>query len=129
MKKTISALLALAAVLSVLWALHYLQGGMDAAEVVRKLSGMRISVELYRQEHRKLPASFADTLREGTLEEAPELKLPGHFKTSRVRDTPSMLITNTGGWAYVNDPADPAFGLVYIDSARRDERSRFWSEF
>ncbi len=107
----------------------YLRGGMDAAEVVRKLSGLRLSLELYRQAHGRLPVSFSETIRAGALEAAPDLKLPGHLPRSGVRDTPALTITGYGGWAYVNDPRSPDFGLVYIDSARRDEKGRFWSEF
>ncbi len=121
-------ILAAAALLSA-WGFLYLSRGMEAAEVVRRLSGMRVSLELYRQQYKELPASFAETLRAGTLEEAPALKLPGHLKKSRVRDTPAMLIKDTGGWAYVNGPGDPAFGLLYIDCAHKDEKGRFWSEF
>jgi len=129
MKRIMTIALGAAALLGAAWGLLYLRGGMDAAEAVRKLSGLRLSIELYRQEHKKLPASFADTLKAGTLEEAPVLKLPGHLKTAKVSDNPSMLIRDTGGWAYVNNPADPAFGLVYIDSSGKDEKGRFWSEF
>ena len=129
MKRIIMIALAGAALLGAAWGLLYLRGGMDAAEAVRKLSGLRLSIELYRQEHKKLPASFADTIKSGALEGAPDLKLPGHFKTSKVSDMPSMLIRDTGGWAYVNNPADPAFGLLYIDSSAQDPKGRFWSEF
>ncbi len=108
---------------------YYISGGMGAAEVVRKLSGLRLSLELYSQEYKRLPASFGETLRAGTLEEAPALKLPGHLRRSSVKDTPSMLIRDSGGWAYVNDPKDRAFGLLYIDCSHKDERGRFWSEF
>lgn len=129
MKKLILAVLAAAALMAAAWGLVYLRSGMGAAEVVRKLSGIRLSLELYRQEHKKYPASFAETLRAGTLEAAPELKLPGHFKTSKVRDTPALAIKDNGGWAYVSDPRSPDFGLLYIDCSHRDEKSRFWSEF
>ena len=128
MNKKILALAGAAALLAV-WGEVYLSRGMDAAEVVKKLAGMRLSLELYRQEYKRLPASFRETLRAGTLEEAPGLKLSLHLKTSSVRDTPSMLIKDTGGWAYVNDPGDRDFGLLYIDCAHRDEKGRFWSEF
>lgn len=120
--------LAAAALLSAA-ALFYLSRGMEAAEVVRRLSGLRISLELYRQQYKKLPPSFGETLRAGTLEEAPALKLPWHLKNSAVRDTPTMEIKDTGGWAYVNGPGEPAFGLLYIDCSHKDERGRFWSEF
>ena len=121
-------ILAAAALLSA-WGFRYLSRGMEAAEVVRRLSSMRVSLELYRQQYKKLPASFSETLRAGTLEEAPALKLPGHLEKSRVLDTPAMLIKDTGGWAYVNAPGDPAFGLLYIDCSHKDEKGRFWSEF
>lgn len=129
MKRVFVAVLSAAALLAAAWGLLWLRGGMDAAEAVRKLSGLRMSLELYKQEHKKLPPSFGETLRAGTLEAAPELKLPGHFKVSAVKDTPSMVIKDTGGWAYVNNPADPAFGLVYMDCSHKDEKGRFWSEF
>ena len=128
MNKKILALAGAAALLAV-WGEVHLSRGMDAAEVVKKLSGMRLSLELYRQEYKRLPASFKETLRAGTLEEAPGLKLSLHLKTSSVRDTPSMLIKDTGGWAYVNEPGDPDFGLLYIDCAHKDEKGRVWSEF
>lgn len=128
-RRIIMIVLAAAAVAGAARGLLYLRGGMDAAEVVRKLSGIRLSLELYRQEHRKYPASFAEILRAGTLEAAPDLKLPGHFKSSEVRDTPSLAIKDSGGWAYVSDPRSPDFGLLYIDCSHRDEKSRFWSEF
>jgi len=123
------ALVGAAAALAAAWSGYYFTSGMGAAEVIRRLSGLRISLELYRQEHRRLPGSFQETLTAGTLEEAPGLKLPRHLKRSSVRDTPAMLIKDTGGWAYVNDPKDPAFGLLYIDCAHKDEKGRFWSEF
>jgi len=122
------AVLATTALLAA-WGCGYFIRGMEAAEVVRKLAGMRVSLELYRQEYRRLPASFSETLRAGTLEEAPALKLPRHLKSSSVKDMPSRLIKDTGGWAYVNNPGDPDFGLLYIDCAHRDEKGRYWSEF
>ncbi|MDO8804596.1 MAG: hypothetical protein Q7R35_09190 [Elusimicrobiota bacterium] len=129
MKNKIFIALAGAAALLAAGGGYYLSRGMEAAEVIKKLSGMRLSLELYRQEYRRLPASFKETLRAGTLEEAPELKLSRHLKTSLVRETPSMLIKDTGGWAYVNNSKDTDFGLLYIDCAHKDEKGRFWSEF
>ncbi len=126
-RKMIAA--ASAALLAAGYGIYYFMSGMPAAEVIKKLCGLRLSVELYRQEHRRLPSSFGEALRDGKLEAVPELKLSGHFKRSSVRDTPAMRITDTGGWAYVNDPGNPSFGLLYIDCTGRDEKGRFWSEF
>ncbi|PKM97314.1 MAG: hypothetical protein CVU79_08890 [Elusimicrobia bacterium HGW-Elusimicrobia-3] len=128
-RRIIMIILAAAALAGAGWGIFHLRRGMGAAEVVRKLSGIRLALELYRQEHKKYPASFGETLRAGTLEAAPDLKLPGHFKNSQVRDTPSLAITDSGGWAYVSDRSSPDFGLLYIDCSHRDEKSRFWSEF
>ncbi|MDA8244775.1 MAG: hypothetical protein M0025_11745 [Elusimicrobia bacterium] len=109
---------------------NYLRGGMGAAEAVRRLSGLRVAVELYRQQHAgRPPASFGETLRSGELESVPDLKLPGHPRRAGVRDTASAAVSDTGGWAYVNDPKSPDFGLVYIDCSHSDAKGRFWSEF
>ena len=122
-------LIAAAALALCAWGARYFLTGMDAQEVVRRLSGMRIAVTLYKIEHKKPPVSFGETVRAGNLEAAPRLKLPRHFGTDRVRDVPSQLFSDSGGWAYVNDPRSPAFGLVYIDCAHKDEKGRYWSEF
>jgi len=107
----------------------YLRGGMGSPEVLRKLSGLRVSLELYSMERRRKPASFEDIIKEGQLEAAPSLKLPGHSATSSVRNAPAFAISDTGGWAYVNAPASPDFGTIFIDCAHKDEKGRFWSEF
>ncbi len=120
---------AAAALAAALLLLLRLASGMTAGEAVRKLSGLRMALELYRMEYKAPPAAFGDLVRSGKLEQPPELKLSWHRGSSAVRNTPSMTITDTGGWAYVNDPKDPAFGLIYIDCTHRDERGRFWSEF
>jgi len=108
--------------------LHY-ASGMTPQEALRRLSGMRVAVTLYRLEHKAPPASFAELVRSGKLEAAPELKLPRHRGSALVRDVAAMKITDSGGWAYVNDPKSPDFGLVYIDCSHRDGKGRFWSEF
>ncbi|OIO05254.1 MAG: hypothetical protein COX65_09590 [Elusimicrobia bacterium CG_4_10_14_0_2_um_filter_56_8] len=122
--------LALAAVITAgTWSAYFISYGMPPADVVRKLSGLRLSLELYRQQYKRLPASFEETLRAGTLEAPPELKLSGHLKRASVKDTGAMVIKDTGGWAYVNNPQDPDFGLLYIDCSHKDLKGRFWSEF
>ena len=128
-KKPLFVLAAAAALLLAGGGLVYLRSGMDAPEVLRKLSGLRVSLELYSMEHRKKPAAFGDIIKEGQLEGAPSLKLPGHRKTSEVRNTPAFTLSDSGGWAYVNAPASPDFGLIFIDCAHKDEKGRFWSEF
>lgn len=129
MKKVFTFLLGAALLAAAASWVRWFRGGMDAAEALRKLSGLRVSLELYRQEHKKFPPGFAETIRSAKLEGAPQLKLPGHLGCSSVQDRPAMTIKDTGGWAYVNDAASPDFGLVYIDCAHKDGRGRYWSEF
>lgn len=125
-KTFIAAAAACAALAGGLW---YLAAGMEAAEVVRKLSGLRLSLAFYAREHKALPAAFEDTVRVGNLEAPPALKLPRHFRTSSVRNVDALRITDRGGWAYVNAPGDRNFGVLFIDCSHRDGKGRFWSEF
>ncbi|MEI7529878.1 MAG: hypothetical protein WCK76_13160 [Elusimicrobiota bacterium] len=101
---------------------------MPAADVIRKLAGLRVAVTFYRMEYKTPPASFGQVLAAGKLETVPGLKLAWHPGSAKVTDVASFRFRDTGGWAYVNDPADPQFGLVYIDCTHRDEKGRFWSE-
>jgi hypothetical protein len=128
-KKTILAAAAVLLALGGWWTGRILFGGMDAAEVIRKLSSLRLALALYGAEHKSPPADFADALTSGKLEAVPELKLRGHFYSSKVRNVPAMGITDSGDWAYVNDPKDKNFGLAYIDCSHKDEKGRYWSEF
>jgi hypothetical protein len=129
MVKKITLALGAAGLLAAAGGLLYLRGGMASPEVLRKLAGMRVSLELYSMEHKGRPAAFADTIKAGQLEGAPRLKLPGHLPAASVRDVPGFAVTDSGGWAYVNDKSSPYFGLLFIDCVHRDERGRFWSEF
>lgn len=129
MRRKFTVFLTAAALLAAGWAFFRLRERMGAQEVLRKLGALRISVELYRQDRKSFPPAFADTVRAGKLEGVPRLKLRWRQTCGSVRDVPSMRITGSGCWAYVNDPKNPDFGLVYIDSAGRDEKGRYWSEF
>lgn len=128
MTKKSAVCLGLAVLLAACGAL-YLRRAMPAAEVIRKLAGLRMAMELYRQDHKGFPSAYARVLEAGNLEAVPDLKLKWHLKTTKVRTVNSFKIANTGGWAYVGNPSDPQFGLVYIDSSGKDEKGRPWSEF
>ncbi len=129
MRRKFTVLLAAAALLAAGGAVFRLREGMGAQEVIRKLGALRISAELYRLDRKHFPLTFADTVRSGKLEAVPRLKLRWHPACDSVRDVRSAEITGSGCWAYVNDPKNPDFGLIYIDSAGKDEKGRYWSEF
>jgi type II secretory pathway pseudopilin PulG len=120
--------LAAAAAAAALFALHVTRG-MKAAEAIRKLSGLRLALALYSTEHRPPPTDINDLVKSGKMEGIPYLKLAGHLGHASIRQTQAMDIKDTGGWAYVNDPKAPDFGLVYIDCSHKDEKGRSWSEF
>ncbi|OGR68510.1 MAG: hypothetical protein A2081_05825 [Elusimicrobia bacterium GWC2_61_19] len=129
MKKTVSAVLTVCLAFGAALSARYYLSGMNAAEVIRKLSGIRMALALYTLEHKTAPAAFEDLLREGKLEAAPAIKLRRHFRRAAVRNTATFEIKDSGAWAYVNSPKDPRFGLVYIDCAHMDEKGRYWSDF
>jgi hypothetical protein len=115
--------------LAVFFAFNYFRRGMDSAEVIRKLQGIRMAVELFHQAQGRLPADIAELLQDGTLEAVPELKLKRHPAAFRIRNAAGPGLLDTGSWAYVNDPASAAFGTVFIDCAHQDEKGRYWSWF
>jgi len=129
MKKTL--LISAAAALSLAgWCLHHcFFRGMNSAEVVRKLQGLRLAVELFRQAHGRLPSGIDEVVKSGSLEAVPRLKLRGHFPAVSVRNAAAAAPEDTGGWGYVNDPKSRSFGAVFIDCSHRDEKGRPWSDF
>lgn len=129
MKNKATMALCAAALLAAAGAGLYLHSGTTAAEGIRKLAGLRMALELYRQEHKTFPSAYDRVLEAGNLEAVPELKLKWHLKTAKVRNVPSFRIDDTGGWAYIGNRSDPQFGLLYIDCSHKDEKARPWSEF
>lgn len=108
---------------------RYTAYSMSSAEVIRKLSGMRIAAGLFRMSKGRPPADIGEMIKNGNLEAAPELKLRGHLASSKVRNASSLAVRDTGGWAYVNDPKSADYGTVFIDCAHTDEKARYWSWF
>ena len=130
MKKNIVTTTGIAALLlAAFWTARYTGRSMEPAEVIRKLAGMRMAVTFFRLSRKRPPADIAELLKSGSLEAVPVIKLNGHFASSKVRNAPGPAARDTGGWAYVNDPQNSAFGTVFIDCTHKDGKGRFWSEF
>jgi len=126
-KRVIAWAAAIAALAAALWGLR-LSSGMEPAEAIRKLAGLRMALTLYAGEAGGPPASFGLVQAAGKLEAVPYLKLAWHRGAGTVADVPDRAVRDTGGWAYVNAPG-PDFGLLFIDCAHRDPKGRYWSEF
>ncbi len=117
------------AALAASFTFHYFSSGMGSAIVIRKLQGMRLAVELFRQANGHLPADINEVVLNGNLEAPLDLKLKGHLTSSKVRNSASIESLDTGGWGYVNDPANSDFGTVFIDCSHKDEKGRDWIRF
>ena len=107
----------------------YADRSMEPAEVIRKLSGMRMAITIFLLANGRQPADIREVIKSGNLEAIPLLKLKRHFASSKVRNTSELATRDTGGWAYVNDPKSREFGTVFIDCTHKDGKGRFWSEF
>ena len=128
MKKNLKYLLAAALLLSAFLAAVNLSRQQPETEIIRKLSGLRLSLELYRMKEKSLPRDFSEVVKKGYLEDIPVIKLKWRPGNSSMKHRASFRPENTGSWAYVNDPKDENFGLIHIDSLEKDPRGRYWSE-
>ena len=108
---------------------RYINCSMEAAEVIRKLSGMRMAVTFFRLAKGRQPADIGEAIQNGNLEAVPQIKLNWHLASSKVRKAAELIVRDTGGWGYVNNPASRDFGTIFIDCAHKDPKGRYWSEF
>lgn len=129
MTKAKKALLAAAAALcaGAFWYMAFAQ--TPVPEALRKLSGLRVAAELYRQDKGSRPRDYGEVLAKGKLEEVPRLKLKWRPACSKVVNYAALKPAGTGCWGYVADPASPDFGSVFIDSPGKDPEGRHWTWF
>ncbi len=130
MKKKKAALLGAAAAAlcaGAFW--HIVFSQTPVPEALKKLSGLRVAAELYRQENGSRPRDYREVLAEGKLEEVPRLKLKWRQACAKVVNYRSLQPAGTGCWGYVADPASPDFGSVFIDSPGKDPSGRHWTWF
>ncbi len=128
-KRTYIALGVAGAALAAFFSLSHFPRAMKSAEVIRRLQGMRLAVELFRQTKGRRPADIDEVILSGNLEAPLGLSLKGHRASSKVRNSARAGSLDTGGWGYVNDPASADFGTVFIDCSHKDEKGRPWSMF
>ncbi len=61
------------------------------------------------------------------LEKIPEARIPGYTPSAHVSTGNfEAAFTKTGGWAYVNDPADPRYGDFFVNSDKEDSYGKAW---
>ncbi len=61
------------------------------------------------------------------LEKIPEARIPGYTPSAHVSTGNfEAAFTKAGGWAYVNDPADPRYGDFFVNSDKEDSYGKAW---
>ncbi len=128
MKKKITTIILIIAALSLAF-FFYMRSSMDTAIIIRKLQGIRLSAQFFRNSTKRMPHNFNEVIEAKNLEETPKIKLKWHFAKKKILLRDDFKIKNTGSWVYVNNPKSSFFGTVFIDSSAKDEKGRYWSNF
>lgn len=102
---------------------------MPTDTIIKKLSGLRMAVILFKLEKKRYPADFKEVLINGNLEAIPEIKLNMHVHRKTIKQVDEIKYKDTGTWVYVNNPKSPNFGTVFIDCVHKDPKGRYWSWF
>ena len=96
------------------------------------LASVRSALTLYYADNTFYPADDLSSLVQGRryLDNLPLVKLPGtnHPENPHVTvgASTAAAVTDTGGWAYVNDPASPDFGTLLINCTHADSAGKIW---
>lgn len=62
------------------------------------------------------------------IESIPQVNVPGLTPSNKVTaGNYEQAFTKQGGWAYVNDPADPRFGDVFVNTDKEDSYGKAWN--
>ena len=100
------------------------QEGSTKHELVR----LRTAIAAYYGENQGVyPTDDLGSLVPRYIEAIPQVQVPGMKPTNRVSaGSYETAFTKTGGWAYVNDPADPRFGDVFVNTDQEDSYGKIW---
>ena len=104
--------------------IHKAHEGSTKHQLVR----LRSAIAAYYGEHQGVyPTDDLSCLVPDYIEQIPVIKVPGFESTSHVSVGNSQAaLTEEGGWAYINDPADPRFGDVFVNTRKADSYGKAW---
>lgn len=104
--------------------IHKSNEGITKHQLVR----LRSAIAAYYGEHQGVyPTDDLSSLVPDYIEEIPQARVPGFKPTAHVSaGSYEKALTGTGGWAYVNDPSDPRFGDVFVNTQKADSYGRAW---
>lgn len=94
-----------------------------------KLVKMRSAIAAYYGEHQgTYPTDDLSCLVPKYIEAIPQATVPGYRPTTQVSTgTFEEAFSKTGGWAYVNDPEDPRYGDVFVNTDKEDSYGKPWN--
>jgi len=103
---------------------HKAREGSTKHQLVR----LRSAIAAYYGEHQGVyPTDDLSSLVPAYIEAIPTVQVPGYAPSDRVSaGSYETAFTKTGGWAYVNDPSDPRFGDVFVNTDREDSYGKAW---
>ena len=93
-----------------------------------QLVRVRSAIAAYYGENQGVyPTDNLQSLVPQFIEKIPPARVPGlppsdHVSTGSFE----QAFTKTGGWAYVNDPADPRFGDFFVNTDKEDSYGKAW---
>ncbi len=104
---------------------HKAREGSTKHQLVR----LRTAIAAYYGENQgTYPTDDLSSLVPKYIEAIPLAQVPGLAPTRRVTaGSYEGAFTKTGGWAYVNDPADPRFGDVFVNTDKEDSYGKAWN--
>lgn len=103
---------------------HKAREGSTKHQLVR----LRSAIAAYYGENQGVyPTDDLSSLVPKYIEAIPQANVPGYKLSSQVSaGSYETAFTKTGGWAYVNDPADPRFGDVFVNTDKEDSYGKAW---
>ncbi len=104
--------------------MHKAQEGSTKHHLMRVRSAI---AAYYGENQGRYPTDDLSCLVPQFIEEIPQARVPGYTPSSKVSvGSFEQAFTKTGGWAYVNDPADPRYGDFFVNSDKEDSYGKAW---
>ena len=89
---------------------------------------LRTAIAAYYGDHQGVyPTDDLSSLVPDYIEAIPQAQVPGFAPSAHVSaGNYEQAMTGEGGWAYINDTADPRFGDVFVNTQKEDSYGKAW---
>lgn len=98
------------------------------------LAALRSALSIYYSDNLAYPADDLSSLTQNGryMDNLPLVRLPGttHPENRHVNvgNSTAAAVTDTGGWAYVNDHSSKAWGMLLVNCSHPDSAGKNWDE-